>query len=54
MLLASALKLLNVPNQETGIALLVTLLVAPALWMLVRRHYGYPALARRRWGVEQG
>jgi uncharacterized membrane protein YfcA len=54
VLLASALKLLNVPNQETGIALIVTLLVAPVLWMLVRRHYGYPALARRRWGVEQG
>jgi uncharacterized membrane protein YfcA len=48
VLLASALKLLGVPNQETGIALLVTLLVAPALWMLVRRHYGYPALARRQ------
>jgi uncharacterized membrane protein YfcA len=47
VLLASALKLLNVPNQETGIALLFTLLVAPLLWMLVRRHYGYPALARR-------
>jgi uncharacterized membrane protein YfcA len=47
VLLASALKLLNVPNQETGIALLITLLVAPLLWMLVRRHYGYPALARR-------
>jgi uncharacterized protein len=47
VLLASALKLLNVPNQETGIALLVTLLVAPLLWMLVRRHYGYPALSRR-------
>ncbi len=47
VLLASALKLLGVPNQETGIALLVTLLVAPVLWMLVRRHYGYPALARR-------
>jgi uncharacterized membrane protein YfcA len=48
VLLASALKLLNVPNRETGIALLATLLVAPVIWMLVRRHYGYPALARRR------
>jgi uncharacterized protein len=52
VLLASALKLLNVPNQETGIALLATLLLAPVLWMVVRRHYGYPALARRRWGAE--
>jgi uncharacterized protein len=52
VLLASALKLLNVPNQETGIALLATLLLGPVLWMVVRRHYGYPALARRRWGAE--
>ena len=48
VLLASALKLLSVPNRETGIALLGTLLVAPVIWMLVRRHYGFPALARRR------
>ena len=31
------------------IALIATLLVAPVIWMLVRRHYGYPALARGRW-----
>jgi uncharacterized membrane protein YfcA len=49
VLLASALKLLNLPNTETAIALLATLLVAPVIWMLVRRHYGYPALARGRW-----
>ena len=49
VLLASALKLLSLPNTETGIALLATLLVAPVIWMLVRRHYGYPALARGRW-----
>jgi uncharacterized membrane protein YfcA len=49
VLLASALKLLNLPNTETGIALLATLLLAPVLWMLVRRHYGYPAIARRNW-----
>ena len=48
VLLASALKLFGVPNTETGIILLTTLLVAPVLWMLVRRRMGYPALAR--WG----
>jgi uncharacterized membrane protein YfcA len=46
VLLASALKLFNVPNTETGVILLTTLLVAPVLWMLVRRRMGYPALAR--------
>jgi len=46
VLLASALKLLRVPNTETAIALVVVLLVAPVLWMLVRRHHGFPALAR--------
>jgi uncharacterized membrane protein YfcA len=49
VLLASALKLFNVPNTETGIILLVTLLFAPVLWMVVRRRMGYPALAR--WGA---
>ena len=48
VLLASALKLLNVSNQATGIILIAVLLVAPVLWMLVRRHYGFPALARQR------
>jgi uncharacterized protein len=52
VLLASALKLLNVPNRETGIALFATLLIAPVIWMLVRRHYGFPALARRRAAAE--
>ena len=47
VLLASALKLLGVSNQITGIILLAALLVAPVIWMLVRRHYGYPALAWR-------
>jgi uncharacterized protein (TIGR03382 family) len=48
VLLASALKLLNVPNAATGIALLLVLLVAPVVWMLVRRRHGFPAIA---WGV---
>lgn len=47
VLLASALKLLNVSNRDTGTILIVVLAVAPVLWMLVRRHHGFPALARR-------
>jgi len=48
VLLASALRLLNVPNAATGIALMLVLLVAPVIWMLVRRRHGFPAIA---WGV---
>jgi uncharacterized membrane protein YfcA len=48
VLLASALKLLNVSNQDTAIALALVLVVAPVLWMLVRRHHGFPALAPRK------
>jgi uncharacterized membrane protein YfcA len=48
VLLASALKLLNVSNGHTGIILALVLVVAPVLWMLVRRHHGFPALASRR------
>lgn len=48
VLLASALKLLNVSNQSTAIILGVTLAVAPVLWMLVRRRHGFPALVPRR------
>jgi hypothetical protein len=47
VLLASALKLLNFSNQQTGIILLLVLLIAPVLWMLVRRKHGFPAIARR-------
>lgn len=47
VLLASALKLLNFSNARTGIILVVVLLVAPVVWMLVRRHHGFPALASR-------
>jgi hypothetical protein len=46
VLLASALKLLGVATTTTGVVLLVSLIVAPFLWMLVRRHHGFPALAR--------
>jgi uncharacterized protein len=48
VLLASALKLLNVSTKDTGIILLVVLIFAPVLWMLVRRRHGFPALAPRR------
>ncbi len=48
VLLASALKLLNLSNTTTAIILLLVLLLAPAIWMLVRRRHGFPAIA---WGV---
>jgi uncharacterized membrane protein YfcA len=47
ILLASALKLLNLSTPHTGIILALVLLIAPALWMLVRRHHGFPAIAWR-------
>ncbi len=47
VLLASALKLLNVSNENTGWILLALALVAPPLWMVVRRRHGFPMLARR-------
>ena len=47
VLLASALKLLNFSTTTTGIVLGLVLVVAPVLWMLVRRHHGFPALASR-------
>jgi len=47
VLLASALKLLNFSNTHTGIILLLVLLLAPVMWMLIRRHHGFPALAPR-------
>jgi uncharacterized membrane protein YfcA len=48
VLLASALKLLNLSTPHTGIILLLVLLIAPVLWMMVRRHHGFPAVARRQ------
>ncbi len=47
VLLASALKLLNVSTGTTGIVLLLVLFIAPVVWMLVRRRHGFPALATR-------
>ena len=48
VLLASALKLLGVSNTATGITLIAVLLIAPLLWMLVRRQHGFPAMAPKR------
>jgi uncharacterized membrane protein YfcA len=47
VLLASALKLLDLSNTQTGIVLSLVLVFAPLAWMLVRRRHGFPALARR-------
>jgi uncharacterized membrane protein YfcA len=47
VLLASALKLLNVSNTNAAIALGLVLVFAPLLWMLVRRRHGFPALVSR-------
>ncbi len=47
VLLASALKLLNVSTPRTGIILALVLVIAPLLWMLVRRRHGFPALVPR-------
>ncbi|GAB3245060.1 sulfite exporter TauE/SafE family protein [Kineosporia babensis] len=45
VLLASALKLFGVGNVETGIILLSALIVAPLVWMGLRRRHGFTALA---------
>ncbi len=47
VLLASALKLLDVSTKQTVIILGAVLIVAPLLWMGVRRRHGFPALAPR-------
>ena len=48
VLLASALKLLNVSTVHTGIVLAAVLVFAPLVWMMVRRRHGFPALAWKR------
>ncbi len=48
VLLASALKLLSVSTRDTGLILLFVAIVAPVLWMFVRRRHGFPAIASRR------
>jgi uncharacterized membrane protein YfcA len=47
VLLASALKLLNISNTDTALILGLVLVFAPLLWMMVRRRHGFPALASR-------
>ena len=47
VLTASGLKLLGVSTPVTGAVLAALLVLAPLLWMLVRRRHGFPALARR-------
>lgn len=47
VLLATALKLLDVSTKQTSIILGAVLIVAPLLWMGVRRRHGFPALAPR-------
>jgi uncharacterized membrane protein YfcA len=54
VLLASALKLLDFSTKETGAILLLVLLVAPVLWMLIRRRHGFPAIAPRSRGRSSG
>jgi len=49
VLLASSLKLLGVSTANTAIALVLALLIAPPMWMLVRRHHGFPAMSGARW-----
>jgi len=45
VLLASALKLLDVSNRHTGMILLGVAVMAPLVWMVVRRRQGFPAIA---------
>jgi hypothetical protein len=46
VLFASALKTFGIGSALTLELLGLALLVAPPLWMLTRRHYGFPALSR--------
>jgi uncharacterized membrane protein YfcA len=45
VLLASALKLLDVSTTHTGLILLAVAIAAPLVWMVVRRRHGFPAIA---------
>lgn len=45
VLLASALKLLDVSTTRTGLILLAVAIAAPLVWMVVRRRHGFPAIA---------
>ena len=52
VLLASALKLLDVSTRHTGMILLAVAIMAPLVWMVVRRRYGFPAIALGRAAAE--
>jgi uncharacterized protein len=47
VLLASAVKLLGANSTVTVILLGLILVIAPPVWMLLRRRHGFPALARK-------
>jgi uncharacterized protein len=47
VLLASALKLLNVPTVTTGLVLLLLALSAPPIWFLLRHRQGFEAFPWR-------
>ena len=47
VLLASALKLLNVSSVDTAVALIAVALLAAPVWMLLRRSHGFPAVPAR-------
>jgi uncharacterized protein len=53
VLLASALKLLDISNTDTALILLLVAIVAPLLWMIVRRRHGFPAFASRGDGARR-
>jgi uncharacterized protein len=53
VLLASALKLLDISNTDTALILLLVAIAAPLLWMIVRRRHGFPALASRGDGARR-
>ncbi|MDP9117598.1 MAG: sulfite exporter TauE/SafE family protein [Actinomycetota bacterium] len=48
VLLASALKLLGAGNVLTAALLVCLILLAPVIWMLLRRFHGFEAIPRRR------
>ncbi|MEJ7770406.1 MAG: sulfite exporter TauE/SafE family protein [Geodermatophilaceae bacterium] len=53
ILLASALKLLDVPNTWTAGILIAVVLTGPPLWMVLRRRHGFPALHSRDFAARQ-
>jgi hypothetical protein len=47
VLLASSLKLFDISTPKTGLILLLALVIAPPLWMVIRRQKGLPAFGHR-------